>query len=620
MRLLPGGEFLPRLLLVLILAVWTVAGVWLIFQAPYLSGTDESIRYVAFAAAANRPAGDDDFRRYGVEHYYYPPLYFLLFAPWYGPEPEFLEAYPQGNPFDPAYHSKAGRVMISKEWLAGVPPKLVSLYRTAKLVSLALGLAALLCIAAAHLVAFPGPGRWWLALLGTMPVALLPQFLYYHTLCNNDALLNALAAAAVLCALKALVAADWRRHAAWSLAAAALAGLAVLTKQTGVVLLAIFPFLMLHAGGLVRRGGLPRRRLLALGTGLVLVFVAAGGWWLLWQAGQGDPAAMGAHRQAHPWAFRSLSPSWGWFREFSWSLLRSYFGLFMGAVFGIPDLVFLAYLLPPACLAVGSLFLVRRRREPGGPGQRVVPWTMLLSLLLVNLLLVALNDLSSIAPYGRLLFPSLTAIHLMATAMVVHLAGDRRRVAAVALAGLTWWGALFGWTVVRRMVPAVLQPAERVVNLSASTTTDAAGEVMSPPRWRFQLQQQVRLPPGILTGMRMEIRRPLQVPQLGASLRGELVLSDPAGRLRRLPLKKAAIGDNDATGRWTDLELENPWELTVATDAWINLEAGPPWFEPIPSAWHLPTAHAARTLRSGPAVVEGKSSGLAFSLAAVYTP
>ena len=42
-------------------------------NAPFASGTDESIRYVAFAAAKNRWATEEDFHRYGIEHFYYSP-------------------------------------------------------------------------------------------------------------------------------------------------------------------------------------------------------------------------------------------------------------------------------------------------------------------------------------------------------------------------------------------------------------------------------------------------------------------------------------------------------------------------------------------------------------------
>ena len=65
-------------------------------------------------------------------------------------------------------------------------------------------------------------------LLGTAPVILLPQFLYYQTLVNNDCLLNALAALAILAFTSAVLAAErgnerrffdsvspWERASVW---------------------------------------------------------------------------------------------------------------------------------------------------------------------------------------------------------------------------------------------------------------------------------------------------------------------------------------------------------------------------------------------------------------------
>ena len=83
MGLRPAVPF-PYVLLGLLLAAWIGLGLWICFSAPYASGTDESIRYVAFAAAKNRWASAEDARAYRIEHAYYPPLYFLLFAPFYG--------------------------------------------------------------------------------------------------------------------------------------------------------------------------------------------------------------------------------------------------------------------------------------------------------------------------------------------------------------------------------------------------------------------------------------------------------------------------------------------------------------------------------------------------------
>jgi hypothetical protein len=50
----------PLLALGLLVALWLALGLWICFAAPFASGTDESIRYVAFAAATNRWASEQD--------------------------------------------------------------------------------------------------------------------------------------------------------------------------------------------------------------------------------------------------------------------------------------------------------------------------------------------------------------------------------------------------------------------------------------------------------------------------------------------------------------------------------------------------------------------------------
>ena len=135
---------LPRAKAILcaLLLLWLGLGLWFALKAPFGSGTDESIKYVAFAAAKNRWATEEDFRRYGIEHFYYPPLYFLVFAPFWGDEPSFVEGYPAVElpDIDPNYLNLAGRRVVSAGYQSRVPPPLERLYRQAKLFSLGLGL------------------------------------------------------------------------------------------------------------------------------------------------------------------------------------------------------------------------------------------------------------------------------------------------------------------------------------------------------------------------------------------------------------------------------------------------------------------------------------------------
>jgi hypothetical protein len=58
----PLRTSIPLALLVLLLGLWLACGLWAAMNAPFGSGTDESISYVAFAAAKNRWATEADFQ------------------------------------------------------------------------------------------------------------------------------------------------------------------------------------------------------------------------------------------------------------------------------------------------------------------------------------------------------------------------------------------------------------------------------------------------------------------------------------------------------------------------------------------------------------------------------
>jgi hypothetical protein len=109
-----------------------------VLKAPFNSGTDESISYVAFVAAKNRWATEEDFHRYGIDHYYYPPLYYLVFAPFWGDDPAFVEDYPRGGSNDPNYLNFVGRRVTATGFSARVPRSVERLYRAAKISSLGL--------------------------------------------------------------------------------------------------------------------------------------------------------------------------------------------------------------------------------------------------------------------------------------------------------------------------------------------------------------------------------------------------------------------------------------------------------------------------------------------------
>jgi hypothetical protein len=592
----------------LLIVAWGALAAWLVPQAPFRSGTDESIDYVAFAAAENRWATEEDFRRYGLQYYYYGPLYFLAFAPFYGPDPAFVEGFPR-TPYVNPLTLSGGRQTIAPGYLASVPPSVLRLYRHAKLASAACGLVVLVALLAGARLLARGAGEGASVLVAVAPVVLLPQFLYYQTLCNNDALVNALGALAVLAFVGAALGAG-RRFVVLAVATAACCGLAVLTKLQGATLVPLL-------GGLLalewsRTAGQPgpdrRRRLLALGASLGLVAFLAGGWWIARGAWHGDWDGFRAHRLAHPWAFvdRPLWETHGAIGLLA-IVARTYFASFTGLAYGLPDGVFLVC-LALAALPLGVLLVrwraVRALLADPGPDRLVV--LTLLATAGLNLALLLANCSRTLAPYGRLLFPSLLAWHL-ALAVLLRRAVEPRGRLVLAATLLAGYGAVFAWTLESRLLDAIRQGPEGLVPV---TVTTAADVVLPIPAWKLQVDQGLQLPPGTLVGVRINTRRGA-LPILGGALEGRVQAGGSTMTLRRL-----AFADNDGGSRWTDLELERPLHLAEESAVTLHLSATAPWVAMTDFQYRL--TEMANGSRARPAVVNGQPLAHALVLSAIY--
>jgi hypothetical protein len=611
--------------------LWAALGLWVVRHAPFASGTDESISYVAFAAAKNRWATEEDFHSYGIDGFYYPPLYFLCFAPFYGDDPAFVEEYPRGEFHDPNYLTLAGRTVVSADYLARVPPSLDRLYRHAKLFSLSLGLVILLCLAATLRLLLAGPSRWWMVLLGTTPLLFLPQFLYYQTLCNNDTLVNALSALAVFSFVGAICSLEdgrRRRFVILSLTTALFSGLALLTKMSGFVPLALLPFLA--AAHVVAPGPAPLHTRVRHGLWLLLALltttVVGGGWWLLHKAGQGDWDSMKAQLVAHPWAFGApLSPADpGRLFQSLLGTIRSYYAIFNGFLdIGVPDSVCTATLLLPilwcVALAAGLIRVGKKLMARGVPFSclhlRTLLWSALLAVFLFNAFLVALYLLRGMdaGAYGRLLFPSLVpTLALFAGPLAGHLSSRPRRAALAGIAIAVYCGGLFWWTFSARMVDAVAQPREDLRILFWAPS-------LAIPLEAHRIAQPISLSPGKLTGFRVQLTRSNLFPQFGATLEGTLRYRLPGGSWSQAGLRPVAIGDFDNCRRWVEISLFTPVGLPEQTEGLLSLIGRPPL--PPLSFVHFSFLVGDRRATGGGqgAILDGTTpTDLSLCLAAVY--
>lgn len=614
---------LPYAILGLLLAVWISLGAWICFAAPYGSGTDESIRYVAFVAAKNRWASQEDAAVFRIDSHYYPPLYYLLFAPFYGDEPSFTTAYPEVAAHPARFNG--GRQLFPWYEPHQIPPELLRLYRTAKVVSLLFGLGVIGCLVATLRLLFPVPNRDWLVLGGAAPLVLLPQFLYYQTLVNNDCLVNFFCALATFLFVRSTCSAECRDVVAsrrQGLFCAGAIGLGLLTKQSAVALTPLLPalaFLLARAEKPSGRGttaGILRHLL-----GLTSVCFAAGGWWLLRSVLANDIGGLQTQRLAHPWAFEHSSFEWDFFSGVIGSISRNYIALFAGELFSIPDWIFLIYLFIAA--ALGTAFLGATIFRPSGnkPGSapstnRRVVWAMLAGTLAFNLVLIVIYNLEVIAPHGRLLFPSLVAIHALFALGLHTLAGSGRRLLVTLVLALTLClGGLFHWTFRHRMTTAVTPPEEHLVLLGINP-----GAEINPlnPIWNWRLQQPLLLPPGQIIGLRFPLAYASFMPQLGTVISARLRTLGTGPEVQEHRFSPLSVGDTDAGGRWTEITLETPLDLRTDTSAMLLLEAEKPWFSFPGVNYGYPLIHLDSSPRLKPLIIDGQPSSFGMALTAVY--
>lgn len=592
-------------------------GAYLVVKAPFASGTDESINYVAFAAAKNRWAVEEDFRRDGISFYYYPPLYFLLFAPFYGDDPAFVEDFPREAVAPPLSLEAGGTRVVADDVADHVAPSLDALYRRAKVLSLLLGLgtALLVGLTAASLVT--PEERGWAFVLAGGSLLLVPQFLYYATLVNNDVLVNFWCALGGLLFVRQMIASrDGRtaEAARWLGALGACAGLAVFTKTSGVVLLILMAVAAIHAAW---RPNILRNRQTALswfaGSGAAaLAFLAAGGWWIVRGFLTGDPTGMKAIRTAHAWALLP-EPFWQTFGIVPFVLMiwRTYFGLFNAATWSLPDGMALTYILfSIAWLAVGLAGLCRTRMRD----HRWVIVGLVLMGLGNTVLLVAYNQ-NVRAPYGRLLFPSLVLWHGAMAAGIASFTWSRRPLTIAAVTVLL--SVLFASAYMTRIVPATVQSPELMVPLARFRDFST----FNAPAWQTPLVQPLRLQPGKLVAFRTPLLR-TGWPMLGGKVSGRLVIPTRNGEPQVIDLIDFIIADNDGQGvtRWAELRLPRPIDILGEPMVELHLSCRAPWSPPGGDVKWAIVPQRDGQLAAGLRLPDGTALDRSLALSAAYLP
>jgi hypothetical protein len=580
-----AGGAIPLLLLVALVSAWAALGAWLIPRYPFLGGTDEALEYPAFAAAKNRWPTDAEIRRYRLSTAYHPPLYFLAAATFWGDDPLFTDDFPALTQVDT--FSYGGYRCLYPGFDPIRHATLDRLYRAMKYFSLGLGVVTLFAVAATVRVTLPNPDGWWIVLLAVVPLAALPQFLYYQTLLNSDALCNALSALAILCfagAAAAISRGDARAHVAWACGMACFLGLNVLTKTTALVLLPLIPWTALGAFfGPQRQPKAAWSRFFRILGLMTVVMVVSGGWWIARNAWRGDWNGLQLTRSVSPWAF-STHPDWerhGWL-NFLLATARSAVGLMTGSYWGVSDMTFIAYSIGPMLtilLGVGLIgYWVRLPRTGHGHWLQPTPrrW------LLAGLVLAVVSNVAGFlwlnreapAPFGRLLFPSLAAIHALAAHAWWALLKRRRRtlIVVTALAALLY-GAAFTYVFRGWMLRAVEQPEEHVVSLAMPPAV-----LLNEPICGHEYRQPLVLPPGRVGALRVKLAVTDAWPRLGGRITGSLDIVDEHGESRQVPLEPIGLGDLGWGDRYLELPLSQPVAVARESSAVLTLRPERPVF------------------------------------------
>lgn len=266
-----------------------------------------------------------------------------------------------------------------------------------RLLSVALGLGVVLFTLLACRAFMPDAPR--LSLMAAALVAFNPMFLFIHTSISNDCLLNVIAAGVVY----GVVRTGHRAHTwPWAAAMGTVLGLAALTKLSGLVLV---PPVLLYV--FVRRDSL--RGAATRAGALLLAFAAVSGWWFVRNdALYGSFTASGIHTELAGNSRGAVVPL---ALLFEWDgFVKSYWGVFGAFNIIYPDVVYrVFYGISLLLVAVAARGLMERVRTPSS-----AEGIFLAALFVTNLVGVMYWTSFLLGSQGRFLFPSLTALSLLA--------------------------------------------------------------------------------------------------------------------------------------------------------------------------------------------------------------
>ena len=268
--------------------------------------------------------------------------------------------------------------------------------RIARLVTVAFSL---LTVLFTYLAGFETSGKRSTGLLAGCLVALLPEFTFRGSNISNDALVAAASAAATFLIIRLV-----RRGFSWKLGflAALCVALAILSKVSAMVFVPVLAgALLIGPGSWINKG----KRL-----GLLLVTALCAAPWLIRnQVLYGDLLASRAMLTALPTLVDKKSIFSSFFETtFPWMVADSFVGVFGWMSIYLPSWIYKTFALGGIISLVGMVFSVARRTIDR---RLLVIFGAIVLLTFASL--IQLN-LTFTQPQGRLLFPALTALMVIA--------------------------------------------------------------------------------------------------------------------------------------------------------------------------------------------------------------
>lgn len=433
------GIDVEKALVALLLSVFLLTGIAYSLIVPPFETPDEIYHYAVarhLAAGNGLPVQGPEMTGSWEQEGSQPPLYYSLVALLTaGIDQSGLDGFavrnPRANLGDPHQPGNKNYMLFSAE---SRPLKGVNLaLHIGRWTSVALGTFTVLF---AYLLArFAFPADRWARLLATAMVATIPQFSFISASVSNDIMVTVVSAAALVW-LAAICSRPWRegiRKWEW-IGIGLLLGLGALSKLQGLGLLPLTAFVVLKRFGRNREWNTMLRGAVQAGC---MVLIVAGWWYARNLYLYGDLFGTTNLLSVTGQRVEILSIQ-GLFGELR-GLQMSFWGIFGWFSILLPPWVYSLFELLTALAVSGAIIaLIRNLKSERGPGAILeqsgntlgIAWVW----VLISLALLGYWISVALGSQGRLLFPAITALAVVAVTGLRFWAGFLPRVGRLGLA------------------------------------------------------------------------------------------------------------------------------------------------------------------------------------------